>query len=161
MVDNVTNTKASLSGTLKLIDVATKGEIGRATIEAKSKACLSRSADEAKAAALVDLDEKIDRAVKLAGSSLMCSLDMSRIRVTEGGGFEILSPRFGELAEGFTSLRLLKKSEGESPKMIQLGDFFIESSSMQFASGWEARGIKVGDVLSYYYSDTPASIPSN
>lgn len=161
MVDNVTNTKASLSGTLKLVDVATKGEIGRATIEAKSKACLSRSADEAKAAALVDLDEKIDRAVKIAGSSLMCSLDMSRIRVTDGGGFEILSPRFGELTEGFTSLRLLKKGEGENAKMIPLGDFVIESSSMQFSSGWEAHGIKVGDVLSYSYSDTPAPNPSN
>ena len=161
MVDNVTNTKASLSGTMKLVDVATKGEIGRAKIEVKSKVCLSRSADEAKAAALVDLDEKIDRAVKIAGSSLMCSLDMSRIRVTDGGGFEILSPRFGELAEGFSSLRLLKKGEGENAKMIPLGDFVIESSSMQFSSGWESHGIKAGDVLSYSYSDTPAPNPSN
>jgi hypothetical protein len=161
LVDNVTNTKASLSGTLKLVDVATKGEIGRATIDAKSKACLSRSPDEAKAAALVDLDEKIDRAVKIAGSSLMCSLDMSRIRVTDGGGLEVLSPRFGELTEGFTSLRLLKKGEGDNPKMIPLGDFVIESSSMQLSAGWETHGIKVGDVLSYSYSDTPAPSSSN
>lgn len=160
MVDNVTNTKASLSGNLKLVDVATKGEIGRSTIEVKSKTCLSRSADDAKAAALVDLDEKIDRAVKIAGSRLMCSLDMSRIRVTEGGEFEIISPRFGELPEGFTSLRLLKRSEGESQEMIQLGDFVIDASLMQFASGWEARGIKVGDVLSYSYSDTPTPTPA-
>jgi hypothetical protein len=161
LVDNITNTKASLSGTLKIIDVATKGEIGRATLEAKSKACLSRDADEAKAAALVDLGEKIDRAVKIAGSSLMCSLDMSRIRVTEGGGFEILSPRFGELPEGFSSLRLFKNGAGENSKMILLGDFVIESSSMEFSSGWETHGIKAGDVLSYSYSNTPVPNPNN
>jgi hypothetical protein len=156
MVDNVTNTKASLSGTLKLIDVATKGEIGRADIDVKSKACLSRSADEAKAAALVDLDEKIDRVMKVAGSRLMHSLEVSRILVTENGGFEILSPRFGELPQGFSSLKLLKKGDGGKSEMISLGDFAIESSSMRFCPGWEARGIKVGDVLSYYYNDSPA-----
>ena len=154
LVDNVINTKACLSGTLKIIDVATKGEIGRATIEAKSKACLSRSAEEAKAASLIDLEEKIDHAVKIAGSSLMCSLDMARVRVTADGGLEVLSPRFGERLNTITTLKLMRTAEGSEAKLVPLGDFTIESSTMRLASGWEARGIKAGEVLSYSYSET-------
>ena len=157
LVDNVINTKASLSGTVKIIDVATKGEIGRSSIEVKSKACLSRSPEDAKAAALADLEEKIARAVKIAGSGLMCSLDMARVRVTAGGGLEILSPRFGERLDSITTLKLMRFSEDGAAKLVPIGDFVVDASSMSLSPGWEARGIKAGEVLSYSYSETPSS----
>ncbi|MGA0846220.1 MAG: hypothetical protein ACO3RV_06725, partial [Luteolibacter sp.] len=137
---------ASLRITIKAIDTATKGEIGRSVVELEAKKSTTDPMRSRKAA-LADLADQLELMMPMAGLEIMAALDVTRLVVDEDGYINVIAPVDGMSLESVSSLSLsYSKSDTET---ISLGVFELEQEGARITGEWKEKGIEVNQVLSF------------
>ncbi len=144
--------RGSIRLTFKLVDGASKGEIGRDTIEVAAKAT-ARTPDAASEECLEALAKEVEAKIGLTGLRLLGALDCTRLKVGQNGNLEVLSPRRGMRFKEVSSLRLrlVSRANGTEIKTAdsELGEFKLKGwreGGQSLGTGWSDK-ISVGDIL--------------
>lgn len=130
----------------KIIDVATKGEIGRATVALVAKKS-STDPEQSRAEAIQELVGSIRGIVPTAGLQIMSYLDSARIIIGTDGEVTVTSPHKGISLKGINAIRLSKPITNSDP--AELGIFELSADGSRLAPGWQDRGITEGQILSF------------
>lgn len=131
---------------LKALDVATKGELGRAEVELSGV----KSATDpgmSKAIAIKLLSDDLRKKLPLARMQIMFLLDATRLSVDANGRISVISPSSDTSLRGIGALRLSRRSEnGET---IELGVFELTEEGDALSGDWDTRGVIEGQILSF------------
>jgi hypothetical protein len=127
--------QVQLKGTIRLIDVPTKGEICRTTFEAGNLKPVTSvgSADAAIAKALVDLRGTLDASLRLVKCDLLAKLGVANLVLGQsgewilGGGLDPALLRTGDQLS-------LWKGTGSSMTKVTEGSIVVESNKLRFDS---------------------------
>lgn len=149
MAGNVYRCEASATMTVKAIDVATKGEIGRVTLSIKGDRKASRSNDQSRLLALQNLAEKVNEELPLSGLQILSALDVTRVQISENGTVTILSPRQAKGLSQINEMEIWTTSEGETSSKFKLGTFKFDATLMRLEIQGLAKKIEPNQVFSF------------
>lgn len=124
--------QARTSMIIKAVDVATKGEVGRSSLNMQSSLKSSRDRMAARADAVRELNDKLAATLPLSELEILSSLDLTRCRVDADGTFTILSPARSMDFSNLTKIQLRDTSIGSSDQSASgvIGSFKIDSVNM-------------------------------
>jgi hypothetical protein len=124
--------QARTSMIIKAVDVATKGEVGRSSLNMKSSLKSSRDRLAARADAVRELNDKLASALPLSELEILSSLDLTRCRVDADGTVTILSPARSMDFSNLTKIQLRDAGVGNSDQSTSgvIGSFKIDSVNM-------------------------------
>jgi hypothetical protein len=138
--------EVSTTLTFKALDVATKGELGRAVVELSGV----KSATDprvSKAMAIKALSDNLHKQLPVVGMQMMYHLDATRLSVAADGSLSVITPSKDTSLRGIEALRLWCRND--SGKTIELGVFELTEEGDALAKGWDTRGISEGQILSF------------
>jgi hypothetical protein len=118
---------ADYSMVIKIIDVMTKGEVGREEISISAKKSTSdpqRSRNEAVAAMTDDLTAMLSG----VGLQILAHLDCTRLSVNKNGKIDWVSPDHELSMKNFTAVRLFQILDGTNTERNSLGTFKLIDS---------------------------------
>lgn len=123
---------------IKALDVSTKGEIGRTTLNLTSELKSARSKSQARLEAVEDLKNQLSQKLPPRGVQLLHTLDSARLKVDENGNITLLSPTDFSILRNVKQIQLWRQSK-ESTSTESAGvfnfdpnTFTVESSSSTF-----------------------------
>ena len=124
--------QARTSMIIKAVDVATKGEVGRSSLNMESSLKSSRDRMAARADAVRELNDKLVSILPLSELEIMSSLGLTRCRVDVDGAVTILSPSRSIDLSKLREIQLRDTSVGnpdESGSGV-IGSFKIDTAKM-------------------------------
>ena len=127
--------QVQLKGTIRLIDVPTKGEICRTSFEAGNLKPVTSvgSADAAVAKALVDFKATLDASLRLVKCDLLAKLGVTNLVLGQGGEWILGGGLDASLLRTGDQLSLWKGA-GSSMTKITEGSIVVESNKLRFES---------------------------
>ena len=139
---------ASVNMVVKVIDVMTKGEIGRETVVASAKKSTTSNQDS-KSQAISELGAAISDCLSNLGVKIHAHLDTARIKVASDGAIEMISPDSAKL-EKFSALRLYQNKDGTSKEAQSLGTFQLNETGKAISIDKTVQNFPYGEILQFY-----------
>jgi hypothetical protein len=140
---------AEASMIIKIIDVMTKGEVGREIISMSAKKSTSdsqRSRNEA-VAAMVD---GVTTSVSRVGLQIFGHLDCTRLSVNESGTIDWISPDRGFSVENLTAVRLYQLVDGTNGDPKLLGTFKLIDEGKKLSVDQLNVDFPFGESIKFY-----------
>ena len=124
--------QARTSMIIKAVDVATKGEVGRSSLNMESSLKSSRDRMAARGDAVRELNDKLVSILPLSELEIMSSLGLTRCRVDVDGAVTILSPSRSIDLSKLREIQLRDTSVGnpDESRSGVIGSFKIDSVKM-------------------------------
>jgi len=143
------------SGTIRLIDVMTKGEVGRSQFEvASEKPTVSAGAvASAVQAATTDFNAALQRSIRVMKCDMMLKLNMANFVVTPDGCLKYLGRGNGTLLETGDSITLWKTVSNQQTQVAKT-TIKVDGDIVRMD---EQSSLKKGDIVSLRISNTKTS----